>query len=1269
MPRRKERKQEAVKADPQIQELVGSIVKYKKFKQLAEYNMSCLLQKITPPAAGWEENVKEVVKCEGIATLVEVLKNQKGNAAILATASKTLSRLAINPEMASAIASSGAIGMAMASLEAMGDDADDDMARQGLESTIQLLEQVAACAPDALVQAGSVANVINVMKKHSTNSECVAACSRTLERISRTPAGLSEIVQQNGVPVILDMFKMEASDNTCIMPAFKLMNRVCQTEQYSKYVNDCGGIETMVQVLERYQDDPTIMKQGGRLLSKMARHQLSETLAKLQNSSLSESAKIMTLNLLSNLAMEDACADQIVKDGGIGTLIADLSRSDLSAAIVETELKFLGRLMTSNKNVTEMVNNGGVDAILTVMHNNEGNAEIMNSAVPTLVQMCIAAEDIRSIVGTNGASGLSSIITMISNHPEYTQSTEAGVRLLAKMASSQKQDNKAELIEAGAIVATTLAMAANPDSEITQVHGIKVMSVLSGEPSYGKYIVDTGVVQSVISGLEQFVDNRNFVLDSFSLLSKLTQEQNNGRDATILALKTEEGLEALTTAIVNYGDDAKIKMLVSGVLGGIVEKNDVDVALAKLKQNGSELGAESDLASNEVRNALEKLTAYSLSSDSAKWVVESGGLDEIIKILKTAAMGSDIPGQEAIISLCTGAINELLQNPATRDQVLAKLSDKKMLKSLLTAIKMNPQVDPTSAMRLLQTLASEKSLQSALVQNGGTEAVVALVRGNAGNPQAVSDGIQVLLRMANSPENIDKITRKGAVRLVTKLLEDTANDKAFEPSIAPMLRLLSVITSDPAAKEIAVKQGVKDAVVNLMNKNLTNASVQSLGGKVLVDVVSNDDVVESARLLAEQAQQKSGVNKHALQANLNMIASMAQGGQNSRALIDLGAAQTLVAVLADAATWADEEERLAAVNAISKALGSIASKETLDENMQAVPWLLHALKLTESETVLQAITAVATTDANVASLTAGGGVETIIAMVQKHKNNQAISQASFQALARMAKSGDAAVDKITQSGGLMICKDFLENGVETATPEQQIEAMKLMGKLVSQQASATYIDQSGGIEAMFDLIDQELVKEVPNDKIVEAGLAMLATAAKTSEVAASIAKKGDMRRLIQGVEKNQAICKNPETMKAFAHFLEAEIAFAPESVEVMRTYDVADLMMETMSLHGQDAELSKAGGVILQSVVSATQARDIVVNNLEPIETMLNSLSATDNPVALAALETQIQSMSSMMMVEGALASEDVTSIMSMIGRKLMLRSFCNKSYPCLHVL
>ena len=105
-------------------------------------------------------------------------------------------------------------------------------------------------------------------------------------------------------------------------------------------------------------------------------------------------------------------------------------------------------------------------------------------------------------------------------------------------------------------------MATNPDSEEIQVNGIKIMSALSGEPSYGQYIVDTGVVASVISGLEQFVDNRMFVHDAFSLLSQLTTESNNGRAATIAALKTPEGLEALTATIINYSNDTKLKTLV-----------------------------------------------------------------------------------------------------------------------------------------------------------------------------------------------------------------------------------------------------------------------------------------------------------------------------------------------------------------------------------------------------------------------------------------------------------------------------------------------------------------------------------------------------------------------------------------------------------------------------------------------------------------------------------------------------------------------------------
>ena len=1252
MPRKKHRSHK-VEADPQIGEICSSIVKYKNFKQLAGYNMSCLLQKITPPAAGWEENVKMVVKMDGIATIVDVLKKQKGNAEILATASKTLSKLAINPEFSQIIASSGGIGSALASLEAFEGGDDDEAGRQGLEDTVQLLEKVAATAPDALVAAGSVANVVAVMNKHKGNPECVAACCRTLERISRTGPGLTEIVQQNGVPTMLAMFKMEDTDLSCIAPGFKFMDRVCRTEAYSKYVSDCGGVESMVSLLEKQQDEPMVLKQGGRLLAKMAKHELSATMAKLQNSALPEETKLMTLNLLSNLAMEDACADQIVADGGIRTLIGDLGRTDVSAAVIESEVKFLGRLMTSKNTVNEMVAAGGVDVVLTVMHNNDGSEAIMNSVVPTLVAMCSAAEDIHSIVGSNGASGLSTIITTMNNHPEYLHSTESGIKLIAKLATSQKEDNKASLIESGAIVATTKAMAANEDSEITQVNGIKVMAALAIEPSYGQYIVDTGVVKSVISGLEQFIDNRGFVQDSFTLLSQLTQENNNGRAATIAALKTPEGIEAMTAAIINYSDDAKIKTAVASVMDSIVEKNDVTAALSKFNTAAAKLSEDNDEASSDTRSALETLNVYAVSPVSAPWVIEAGGMDDIIRVLKATALGNDIPAQEAIISLCTSALNALLQNGNTRSQALDKFTDKKLLKSLMTAIKMNPQINPTSAMRLIQTLASEKSVQDSLVSCGGVEAVVAMVRGNSDDPQAVSDGINVLLRMGTTPEHIDKIVRKGAVRLVGKILSTNGKNKAFEGTIAPMLTLLSKITQDAEAREIAVKQGVKDTIMDLMNANSINEEIQSIGGQILVDCVSQTDIVECARLLAEQAALKKKVNKPELFSNLNAIASLAQGGTNAKALIELGAAQTLVAMLADAASWENEEDRIMAVNAISKAIGSIASKETLTESMQAVPWLLHALKLTESPIVLQAVTAVATTDENVVSLIAGGGVETVIALVQKHQNDQAISTSAFQALARMAASGETAVDKITQSGGLMICKDFLENQVETATPEEQLEAMKLMSCLVTQENTAVYIDSAGGIESTFDLIDQELAKEEPDAKIVQAGLQTLANASASATVASSIASKGDMRRLIQSVQNNKVLCEDVDIMKCFAAFLESEIAHAPESVEIMVTYDVADLMMEALSLHGQDAVLSKSGANILQGVITSTQASGIVMTNMAKVDGMIATLETNDNPMALGALETQMQSMSSMMLVEGAMTEENMSSMMSSMEKTI----------------
>lgn len=438
------------KAEPdgQIKVLVGAIIKYKKFKQLAEYNMSCLLQKITPPTAGWEEAVKEVVAQEGLETIVDVLKKQKGSASILATASKTLSRLAVNPTVSNKLASTGGIGAALASLEFLGDD-EDESTLDALENTTALLEQVATSAPQAIVSSGAIQNVINVMQKQGkTNQVCMETCMRTLERCSRDNVGLGEIVQNNGVPVLLGAFSDMNTSTSATMPGLKLMDRVCRQETYTDYVNQCGGIETVVTLLSNKSDDSMVVKQGGRLLSKMAKSQLSETMAKLNNSNLAQNVKISTLNLLSSLALEDDSAEKIVADGGIGTLLADLGDDEMDENMIVAESKFLGRLMTSNKNISELIENNGVDTVMNLASANQGNEKVINSVIPTLVQMVSVSEDHNAISSSQGGvTGVKMIIDTIAASPEFVESTEAGIKLIAKMAISKKTDNKPQLIQ------------------------------------------------------------------------------------------------------------------------------------------------------------------------------------------------------------------------------------------------------------------------------------------------------------------------------------------------------------------------------------------------------------------------------------------------------------------------------------------------------------------------------------------------------------------------------------------------------------------------------------------------------------------------------------------------------------------------------------------------------------------------------------------------------------------------------------------------------
>ena len=99
--------------EKKIQNLLEAVKKFQNFKQLAKYNIGCILQAITPPTSGWKQAVQYIVHSGGVDILVSILKKQDDSSSeIVVLLTKTLARLNISAESTKIVVESGGIDAA-----------------------------------------------------------------------------------------------------------------------------------------------------------------------------------------------------------------------------------------------------------------------------------------------------------------------------------------------------------------------------------------------------------------------------------------------------------------------------------------------------------------------------------------------------------------------------------------------------------------------------------------------------------------------------------------------------------------------------------------------------------------------------------------------------------------------------------------------------------------------------------------------------------------------------------------------------------------------------------------------------------------------------------------------------------------------------------------------------------------------------------------------------------------------------------------------------
>jgi hypothetical protein len=77
------RRKKGKKSGNAVVDLVDSIKKHRKFKQLASYSVQCLQKVLTPPHVGWEQNLEDAFEHGALNAISDVLNLHKGDDSVL----------------------------------------------------------------------------------------------------------------------------------------------------------------------------------------------------------------------------------------------------------------------------------------------------------------------------------------------------------------------------------------------------------------------------------------------------------------------------------------------------------------------------------------------------------------------------------------------------------------------------------------------------------------------------------------------------------------------------------------------------------------------------------------------------------------------------------------------------------------------------------------------------------------------------------------------------------------------------------------------------------------------------------------------------------------------------------------------------------------------------------------------------------------------------------------------------------------------------------
>ena len=937
---------------------------------MAQFNMVCLAKLVCPPNNEWRENLELAVAYGGVDALVDVVKTHGGNESLLLTATKVFKRTAENKTLVHAVVNSGALQTCLGSLSL----AEGSM-EQGSSECVGLLDIVATNQPDAMIGSGIVDSVFKVMTAYKHDDSVLASCITALERVSRKPEGMNEIVQSNGVYTVISTLAVDNTDKgdnanpEHLASSFALLKRYSSTggAQAIEYIRQCSGVNAVIQALEGIEigTDDKLLRTGGQLLTAIAGDDLEGALDQLKAGGDVKT----TMALISNLALETENIDTIVQAGGIDAIVNALSTDAHTVSTVKATALAIARIADVNENhIDSIIQNGGINALLTALTSSQTMeadvAAAVLSGISSLASKESAAEQIVA------AGGIETVITSMQSHNTSSACARAGIQVFSTLRDTHPNKLSALGSNIGAAALAIVASLENynpTESDATEGGGVSLeiaaLEMLNDMCSASEQgvvpVLAAGGIQVALTALER-QSSPTSALAALSLLQIIQSDHQHGLEA--LKSKSQDCVPVLLQNVKKYYAHDEVRNLAAQLLTPLVTTAHVSEALSALKAGVSNIeqgGAGQPMKHGDVLDdATMSLSVFANIPALRTHIVQHGGIEDFISILKASTLNSgvDDPTLEIILASSLRTLASVATNGDVDDSTKTKIMQAKGIKATMQCVKTHPHWQKTmipEALRIVNAEVSsgnEKLVEQAVNQGAIDISVSAMRTAEAtGDIDMMTTAIHSVVELTNTSAGASLSLRKGATRQLISMLKNHANDSDYMDCISMALTVLQRVSNGSEKdQEALTKQNCSEVIMAVMPHLNPNDAVGVHNNAICSDLLSKCVTKEQAKshMTTLQAIATSDMtDTNAILMTIGVVSNLASVKENSALLTESGVANSLVSTIATVASKeAGTEGKAAILGTAMRGLGRVAKYTKIGAELNATQWVAHVLR-------------------------------------------------------------------------------------------------------------------------------------------------------------------------------------------------------------------------------------------------------------------------------------------------------------------------------------